>query len=134
MVGTCRCGLPAEQGELSAMAQVLGHQFSVPVGLANQDGARGDNAPTVGTNESADDSHRTYSPDHDGIHAMGLISGRRWRENCGRELDSGSGPHLLGVVTPCRFCCKAHLWVDCPTPHTLCYEPLDCQVPHWHPS
>jgi hypothetical protein len=76
MIGTCRCGLSAEQGELSTMAQVLGHRFGAPASLANQDGAGGDNTPTVGTDELADDSHRTYSPNHDGICAVGLISSR----------------------------------------------------------
>jgi hypothetical protein len=36
-------------------------------------------------------------------------------------------------MTPCRFCHEVHSWVDCPTPHALCYEPLDCHVPRWHP-
>jgi hypothetical protein len=133
MIGTCRCRLPAEQGESSKMAQVFGHQFGAPTSLADQDGARGDNTPTIGTDEPANDPHRTHSPDHEGIHAVGLVTSGQWREDCGRKPDSGSGSNLLGIVTPCRFCHEAHSWVDCPTPHTLCYEPSDCQVPCWHP-
>jgi hypothetical protein len=74
-VGTCRCKLLAEQGELSKVAQLLHHQFSIATGLADQAGAGGNNTPAVGTDEPADDSHRTYSPDHDGIHAVGLTAG-----------------------------------------------------------
>jgi hypothetical protein len=75
-VGTCRCELSAEQGELGTMTQVFGHRFSAPAGLANQEGARGDTTTTVGTDELTDDSHRAHSADHDSVCAMGLIAGR----------------------------------------------------------
>jgi hypothetical protein len=133
-VGTCRCELSAEQGESGMTTQVFGHQFGVPTGLANQEGAGGDTTTAVGTDKPIDDSHRAHSADHDGICVMGLIAGRQQGEDHGREPDGGSGPNLLGVTVPCRFCHEAHSWVDCPTPHTFCCEPLDCRVPCWHPS
>jgi hypothetical protein len=134
IVGTCRCELSAEQGELSITTQVLSHWLSVPAGLANQDGARGDNTPAVGTDKSTNDSHRAHSANHDGICAVGLVSSGQWGENHGREPDSGSGPDLLRGIAPCRSCHKVHSWVDCPMPHTFCCEPSDCRVPQWHPS
>jgi hypothetical protein len=73
MTGTCHCQLPAEQGGPSQEAQVLSHQFSMPTSVADQEGARGDLAPTVGTDKPTNDTHRAHSPDDDSICAMGLI-------------------------------------------------------------
>jgi hypothetical protein len=101
--------------------------------MADQEGAGGDLAPTVGTDKPTNDTHRAHSPNNDGVRAMGLIASGRWGEDCSREPDGGPGSNLFGVMTPCRFCHEAHSWVDCPMPHALCYKPSDCQVPHWHP-
>jgi hypothetical protein len=74
MTGTCHCQLPAEQGSPSKEAQVLSHRFSMPTSVADQERAGGALAPTVGTDEPTNDTHRPHSPDDDGIRAMGLIS------------------------------------------------------------
>jgi hypothetical protein len=134
MTGACHCQLPAEQGGPSKEAHILSHGLSASTSVADQEGAGGDLAPTVGTDEPADDTHRSHSSDDDSVCSMGLILGGRWREDSGRKPDSGSGSNLLRVTSPCRFCHEAHSWVDCPTPHALCYKPQLCQVPHWHPN
>jgi hypothetical protein len=134
MVGTCHCQLSAEQGGLSKEAQILSHRFSTSTSMADQEGTGGDLAPTVGTDEPTNDTHRAPSSDNDSVCSMGLILGGQWREDSSQEPDGRSGPDLLGVTPPCRFCHEAHSWVDCPAPHALCYEPQLCQVPHWHPN
>jgi hypothetical protein len=55
-------------------AHILGHRFGATTGMANQEGARGDLAPTVGTDKPTNDTHRAYSPDDDGICVMELIT------------------------------------------------------------
>jgi hypothetical protein len=102
--------------------------------MADQEGARGNPTPTVGTDEPANDSYRSHSPDNDGLCAVGHVTSGQWGEDHSGEPNSGPGPHVLGVTAPCRFCGEAHSWVDCPTPHTLCFEgPSDYWVPRWHP-
>jgi hypothetical protein len=76
MTGTCRCQLSAEQGGPSKEAQVLSHGLSASTSMADQEGARGDITPTVGTDQPADDTHRSHSSDDDSVCSMGLILGR----------------------------------------------------------
>jgi hypothetical protein len=44
--------------------------------MADEAGAGGAGAPATSTHQPTDDTPRTYSPDYDSIHAMGLIFGR----------------------------------------------------------
>jgi hypothetical protein len=133
MDGACHRQLPAEQGSLSKEAQVFGHGLSASTSVANQEGTGGNIAPAVGTDQPADDTHRSHSSDDDSVCSMGFILGRRWRENISRKPDSRPGPDVLRVMMPCKFCREAHSWVDCPTPHAFCREPQLCRVPRWHP-
>jgi hypothetical protein len=126
--------LPTEQGSSSVETQVLSHGFSASTSVANQEGAGGDITPAVGTDESTNDAHRSHSSDDDSVCSMGLILGQQRREDISRKPDCRPGPDVLGVTTtPCKYCQEAHSWVDCPTPHILCYEPQLCKVPCWHP-
>jgi hypothetical protein len=134
MTGACRCELPTKQGGPSKEAQVLGHGLSASTSMANKAGARGDNTPTASTDEPANDAHRSHSSDDDSICSMGLILGRQCREDISGKPDCRPGPNILRVISPCKFCHEVHSWVDCPTPHTLCYEPQQCRMPRWHPN